>query len=55
MAMNLSFMMQMAAIDLPLHWVKKKTQIGAKTVMVWKGEHFIFDAFPFANRVKALC
>lgn len=54
-ALKLSFLQQMAAIDLPLHWVRKKVQVGTQSLWVWKGEQFIFDAFPYAKRVKALC
>ncbi len=54
-ALSLSFLSQMASVDLPTHWVQKKMQIGAQTVPIWKGEHFIFDAFRYAKRVEALC
>ncbi len=54
-AMNLSFMREMASVDLPVHWVRKKMQIGPQLVFVWKGEHFIFDVLPFAERAEALC
>ncbi|MBM3183692.1 MAG: hypothetical protein FJZ64_00070 [Chlamydiae bacterium] len=51
MAFQLSFMKQMAKIDLPLHWVWKKVekQFG------WKGERFIFDALSFSKKTVALC
>lgn len=39
------FFSRMADIDLPVHWVEKQS--------LWKGEKFIFDAFPFASRVRA--
>jgi UDP-N-acetylglucosamine pyrophosphorylase len=51
MAMKLSFMKQMAGVELPVHWVWKKTGDAFK----WKGEKFIFDALPFAERAGALC
>jgi UDP-N-acetylglucosamine pyrophosphorylase len=51
MAMKLSFMKRMAGIDLPLHWVWKK--VGGR--FGWKGERFIFDSLPFADRAEALC
>jgi hypothetical protein len=50
MAMKLSFLKQMAAIDLPLHWVWKK----AGKEFAWKGERFIFDALPYAGKAEAL-
>lgn len=40
------FFSRMADIDLPIHWVQKQSY--------WKGEKFIFDALPFASRVRAL-
>ncbi len=53
--LDLQFMVRMASVDLPLHWVVKKMQVGTRTIPVWKGEHYVFDAFSFANRVRALC
>lgn len=53
--LDLSFMIRMASVDLPLHWVKKKMPIEGHVVPVWKGEHYLFDAFAFADRVRALC
>ncbi|MBI5272563.1 MAG: UTP--glucose-1-phosphate uridylyltransferase [Chlamydiia bacterium] len=56
MILSPSLMKQAAQIDLPLHWVWK--QIGVyfgKKKFAWKGERFIFDLLPFANRVEALC
>lgn len=55
LAFSLPFLRRMAEIDLPLHWVKKKIPLGSRSVWAWKGEHFIFDAFPYAERVRALC
>lgn len=55
LSFDLDFMKRMARIELPLHWVKKKVQIGGHFAWVWKGEHFIFDALAFAKRTKALC
>lgn len=54
-AFSMSFMQKMASIDLPLHWVEKKITIGNNSVTVWKGEKFIFDAFPYANSIAAIC
>lgn len=54
LALRLSFMKKMGEIDLPVHWVQKKMQIGSGMISVWKGERFIFDAFPYATRVEAL-
>jgi UDP-N-acetylglucosamine/UDP-N-acetylgalactosamine diphosphorylase len=45
---SLSFVMEMAGRDLPIHWVRKEHQ----GQWIWKGEQFIFDALPFAKRVK---
>lgn len=52
MAITLPFMVQMAEIDLPIHWVKKN--IPGTKKWGWKGEKFIFDCFPFGS-VSALC
>lgn len=52
MAMKLSFICQMANVDLPIHWVKKS--IPGTKKWGWKGEKFIFDCFPFGE-VSALC
>ena len=51
MAMKLSFMKRMAKVELPFHWVWKRTGDG----FGWKGERFIFDALPFADVAEALC
>lgn len=51
LAFALPFFCKMAQVELPLHWVRKKTE----GQWVWKGEQFIFDSFPFASRVRALC
>lgn len=51
---RLPFIEKMAEVDLPLHWVQKKASVGAQTLTVWKGEQYIFDAFPHAARVEAL-
>lgn len=48
-AFTLPFFCKMAEVTLPLHWVRKKMQ----DRWIWKGEQFIFDAFPFASRVRA--
>ncbi len=50
MALKLSFMKKMAKIELPLHWVWKKSG----DTFAWKGERFIFDALPYAEKVEAL-
>lgn len=50
MALKLSFMQKMAKIDLPLHWVWKKSG----DTFAWKGERFIFDALPYAEKAEAL-
>lgn len=55
LAFDLAFFSRMAAIDLPLHWVRKKIQIGGQSIWAWKGERFIFDALPFARKTRALC
>lgn len=55
MAFDLSFFKKMGEVELPLHWVKKEVPIGANKAWVWKGEQFIFDALPHANKVRALC
>ncbi len=52
MAMKLSFLCQMAKVDLPVHWVKKS--IPGTKKWGWKGEKFIFDCFPFGE-ISALC
>lgn len=51
MAMSLSFLAKMAQIELPFHYVKKTVQ--GRSVL--KAERFIFDAFPYAAQVQALC
>ena len=51
MAFKLSFVKWMATQELPLHWVRKKIH----RRLPWKGERFIFDALPFANKTAALC
>lgn len=48
-AFALPFFRKMAQKELPLHWVRKKME----DRWIWKGEQFIFDAFPFASRVRA--
>lgn len=55
LAIRLSFFEKMAAVELPIHWVRKKMQIGGQMLSIWKGEQFIFDAFPYAERVEAIC
>ncbi len=52
MAISLPFFEKIKNVDLPLHFVKKNIP-GTKKVG-WKGEKFIFDAFPF-GKVAALC
>lgn len=42
------FFCKMGKVKLPVHWVKKEVDGQA----VWKGEHFIFDVFPFAKKVR---
>ncbi len=54
-AFSLNFIQKMASIELPVHWVRKQMQIGGQSLWIWKGEHFIFDSFPFAARVEAIC
>jgi UDP-N-acetylglucosamine pyrophosphorylase len=51
MAMSLSFLGEMGEIELPLHFVKKTFQ-GRP---VFKGEHFLFDVLPYAQKTEALC
>jgi UDP-N-acetylglucosamine/UDP-N-acetylgalactosamine diphosphorylase len=48
---SLSFFMEMAKVELPVHWVRK-TMDG---LQVWKGEEFIFDVFPHAKKIRSLC
>ncbi|HSX27098.1 MAG TPA: UTP--glucose-1-phosphate uridylyltransferase [Chlamydiales bacterium] len=55
LAIRLSFFEKMANVALPIHWVQKRMQIGAQMRSIWKGEQFIFDAFPYAERVEAIC
>jgi ADP-heptose:LPS heptosyltransferase len=50
MAMKLTFMKRMTKVELPLHWVWKR----ASDRFGWKGEHFIFDALPFADQTVSL-
>ncbi len=51
MACTMAFMEKMGNVDLPIHWVWK--QFGSR--WAWKGERFIFDALPYAERPEALC
>ena len=53
MAMSFSFFLQMAQVELPLHWVKKR--LPGRDRSGWKREQFLFDVLPFAKRVSALC
>lgn len=46
-AFSLPFFKKMADVKLPIHWVWKKPY--------WKGEEFIFDVLPRADRVRAVC
>lgn len=46
-ALALSFLMRMASVQLPLHWVRKRE--------FWKAEKFVFDAYPYAKKSTALC
>lgn len=54
-AFSLPFFKKMAEIEMPTHWVRKQVPVGPNSVWVWKGEQFIFDALPRANKVKAVC
>jgi ADP-heptose:LPS heptosyltransferase/molybdopterin-guanine dinucleotide biosynthesis protein A len=45
-AISLPFLKKAAAIELPLHWVRKKT---AKGTIAWKRERFLFDIFPYGK------
>jgi hypothetical protein len=51
LVMDLAFLLKMADIALPFHWVKKK--LDGKIIL--KAEKFIFDALPFASKAGALC
>ena len=50
MNVSLPFILNASSKNLPIHWVEKK--VLGKTVL--KGERFIFDALPLAERVEAL-
>lgn len=50
MAFRFPFFCKMASEPLPLHWVRK--QVDGQ--WIWKGEQFIFDTLPFAERVGRL-
>jgi UDP-N-acetylglucosamine pyrophosphorylase len=54
-SMKLSFIYKAALIDLPLHWVQKTVIHQGKSWSIWKGEKFLFDAFPFAKSTVVLC
>jgi UDP-N-acetylglucosamine/UDP-N-acetylgalactosamine diphosphorylase len=51
MAFNFSFFCQMGELELPLHWVKKKSGED----WIWKREQFIFDVLPYAKKIKPIC
>ena len=46
-ALSTQFIRRAADLNLPYHWVLKKG--------LWKREQFLFDAFPKAKKIKALC
>ena len=50
-AFSMTFFLEAAKKDLPLHWVQKKIE----GRWLWKGEKFIFDALEFAKSVKVFC
>lgn len=54
-AFNLSFIQKASLVDLPLHWVQKNVQHQGAEHLLWKGEKFLFDAFPLANSIGVLC
>ncbi len=51
LAFYFPFFCKMAELELPTHWVRK-TLDGKAT---WKGEKFIFDVLPYANKAKPFC
>ncbi len=53
--LNLSFIERIAPLDLPLHWVQKNVQHQGTKQLLWKGEKFLFDAFPHARSIAVLC
>jgi UDP-N-acetylglucosamine/UDP-N-acetylgalactosamine diphosphorylase len=54
-SLNLSFIQRAALFDLPLHWVQKNVQHQGSSHLLWKGEKFLFDAFPLAQSIAVLC
>ncbi len=55
LCLDLSFIRRAASCDLPLHWVQKKVQHQGASHLLWKGEKFLFDAFPLARTIAVLC
>lgn len=51
MAFSISFFLEVAKKDLPLHWVQKKMH----DRWLSKGEKFIFDSLEYAQNVKVFC
>jgi len=49
------FIRKAACLNLPYHWVRKKSRSEEGEKWVWKRERFLFDAFSSADSVKALC
>jgi UDP-glucose pyrophosphorylase len=54
-SLNLSFIQRAARFNLPLHWVQKNVQHQGGSHLLWKGEKFLFDAFPMAQSIAVLC
>lgn len=52
MALSTRFIRKAATFQMPYHWVRKKSHTEG---LVWKREQFLFDAFPVAESIKALC
>ncbi|MDE3045345.1 MAG: UTP--glucose-1-phosphate uridylyltransferase [Verrucomicrobiota bacterium] len=52
LAVSCRFVRKAAALSLPYRWVRKRTSTG---IFAWKREKFLFDAFPAADQIEALC
>lgn len=50
-SLEIDFIQRVSSLDLPLHWVQKNRQ----EKLIWKGEKFLFDAFPHAKSIGVLC
>lgn len=53
--LRLDFMQKASHVQLPLHWVQKTMIYQGHRISFWKGEKFLFDAFPKASSIAVLC